>query len=129
MKKKLVAVFLLVFSLFLVGCGGKGGLTNYFGLKEKDITSISYWYGGRSVTLDSSKYGDFMDTFNVEFVGTSSAGSKSNGQYTIKYDGSANPIALYIQPDGKVVASQFDGVVTIYYISVEAIEIPYSLKS
>ena len=129
MKKKLVALMLTMCALLLVGCGAKGGLTQYFGLREGDIASIHYWYNGRSVQLDASKNTEFMETFNVEYEYIdSSEVYRSGGQYTIYVTG-AEKIALYVQLDGRVVAARSEGGYTSYYSTLQSVYIPYSLKS
>ena len=130
--KKLVAVILASLTLFLFGCGAKGGLTENYGLKENNITKIEYYYqtGKAPKVIDSSKYGEFMNVFNVEYYYYNGTGTnKNNGYYAITYTGSENKIFIYIQPDGTVVAEQYNGPMGKCYASVSEIEIPYSLQS
>ena len=133
MKALAIAMVLLAVAMIAVGCG-KGGLTNYFGLKENNISKIEYYYqtGKSPKTIDLSKAGKFMDVFDVDYTGCDRSDISTGAPYyrvTFNQDGTTRTLILYVQPDGRIGASMYDGVVTIYYKSTTSITIPWELKS
>ena len=134
MKKRLALIMLVVaVAMVAVACGG-GGLTNYFGLSKDNITTIEYTYqtGKSPKTIDSSKYKKFMDVFDVEYTGCNRSDMSTGSPYyrvTFNQNGTSRTLILYVQADGSIGASMFDGVVTLYYKSTTSVTIPYELKS
>jgi len=135
MKKlrSLAIVMLIVAVAFTaLGCGG-GGLTNYFGLEEDNITKIEYFYqtGKSPKTIDLSKKGKFMDVFDVDYAGCDRSDISTGAPYyrvTFSQNGTTRTLILNVQPDGRIGASMYDGVVTIYYRTTASVTIPTTLK-
>ena len=128
MKKIIVSLLLVVMLLSAVACGGAGGLSENFGISEDNIVSISKrTSNGRSSTIDASKYEIFMETFDVAYEGSSSSScaSSTGVEYTVTYNGTSR-IVIAVLTDGRVSVHPV-GYGDPFYVSVDPIEIPFSI--